>query len=33
MILALKDHGIVLPKSFMTVNKDFKPKHAQDKKN
>jgi hypothetical protein len=26
MILALKDNGIVLPKSFMTVNSSFKPK-------
>jgi len=33
MILTLKDNGIVLPKSFMTVNSGFQPKHAQVKKN
>lgn len=32
MFLALKDNGIVLPKSFMTVAKDFKPKFPPQKK-
>lgn len=27
MILTLKTNGIILPKSFMAVGKDFKPKH------
>jgi hypothetical protein len=27
MILTLKNNGILLPKSFMNVTKDFKPKH------
>ena len=27
MIVTLKKNGIILPKSFMTVGKDFKPKH------
>jgi len=39
MILTLKDNGIILPPSFMTVNSGFKPKHSppakdsKDKKN
>jgi hypothetical protein len=35
MILALKDHGIILPKSFMTVASNFHPKlppQAKEKK-
>ena len=27
MISALKNHGIVLPKSFITVANNFKPKY------
>ncbi len=27
MVVMLKKNDIILPKSFMTVNKDFKPKH------
>jgi len=33
MFVTLKKNNIQLPDSFFTVNEDFKPKHAQDKKN
>jgi hypothetical protein len=33
MVLTMHENRIEVPDSFFTVNKDFKPKHAQDKKN
>ena len=33
MIVTMRKNGIELPPSFLTVNKNFKPKHAQQKKN
>jgi len=33
MFVTLKANNIQLPDSFFAVMKDFKPKHAQDKKN
>jgi hypothetical protein len=32
MILTLKDNGVILPPSFMTVAIDFKPKVPPQKK-
>jgi hypothetical protein len=32
MIVTLKNNGIVLPKSFITVGNNFKPKHRPQKK-
>jgi hypothetical protein len=32
MILTLKNNGITLPTSFMTVNSGFKPKHPPQQK-
>jgi hypothetical protein len=31
-VMLKKVHGIELPQNFFTVNKNFKPKHAQEKK-
>lgn len=32
MIVTMRKNGIELPPSFLTVNKNFKPKHSPDKK-
>ena len=32
MAVTLKKNGIQLPDSFFTVNKNFKPRHSQEKK-